>query len=162
MPASTASSRPVVLDGDLDPSRYAHLTPAGEPAAPTLAQLAHAARTLASRPADWRHVLRFDPERRWRLRLESEPWHEAWVMTWLPGQRTGMHDHGDAAAVIAVAYGELRELSRPAPGSGVAVQAIRPGQVRIWGARHVREIVNAGDAPAVSIHLYAPALPVAP
>jgi predicted metal-dependent enzyme (double-stranded beta helix superfamily) len=157
MPASTTSTRSVVLDGDLDPSRFAHLTPAATQAAPTLAQLVHRARTVAARSAEWRHLVRFDAGQRWRLRLDAEDGYEVWLMSWLPGQRTGMHDHGESAAVIAVADGELTEHS-VAPGRDTQITTIGVDQVRIWGARHVREIVNAGSVPAVSVHVYSPPL----
>jgi hypothetical protein len=32
------------------------------------------------------------------------------------------------------------------------------GSVRVFGPRHVHRIVNADTAPAVSLHVYAPAL----
>jgi hypothetical protein len=159
MPASTAASSSLTLDGDLDPSRFAHLTPPAGYTPPTLAQLAHHARTIAARPEDWRHLVRFDAGQRWRLRLRQEAGYEAWLMSWLPGQRTGMHDHGDSAAVIAVAFGELHEHTVAPNGTDTLVHVIGTDRVRIWGARNVREILNPGDAPAVSVHVYAPPVP---
>ena len=157
-PVSTASSS-LTLDGDLDPSRFAHLAPAASDAPPTLAQLAHHARTIAARPEDWRHLVRFDPAQRWRLRLHQEAGYEAWLMSWLPGQRTGMHDHGDSAAVIAVALGELHEHTTAPNGADTVVHVIGPDRVRIWGARNVREILNPTSPPAISVHVYSPPLP---
>jgi predicted metal-dependent enzyme (double-stranded beta helix superfamily) len=151
--AARGSARSVVLDGDLDPTRFAHLLPASGPVAPTLAQLTHRAREIVTR-ADWREMVRFDPAHRWRLLLHQEAAYEAWLMSWLPGQRTGWHDHGEATAVIAVAQGELREHTSAPDGVGTRVHTIGAEHVRIWGARHVREIVNASAEPAVSVHLY--------
>ena len=156
MVGKTAPPPPVVVDGDLDPSRYAHLAPPAVDTAPTLAQLAHRARSIAGRPGDWRHLVRFDAESRWRIRLHREPTYEVWLMSWLPGQRTGPHDHGDSAVVIALAAGELQEHSIPSNALVPRVHTIGIEQVRIWGARHVREIVNAGTVPAVSVHVYSP------
>jgi hypothetical protein len=159
MPSSTHPSPPAAaptLDGDLDPARYAHLAPAATTAPPTLADLVQVARQAVGTPDEWRHLVRFDPWNRWRLRLRQRDGHELWLMSWLPGQRTGFHDHGDSLAVIAVASGVLHEHSTD-PQGAPQVQAIGPDQARIWGARRVREIVNAGPDPAISVHLYAPA-----
>jgi predicted metal-dependent enzyme (double-stranded beta helix superfamily) len=157
--SATAASRPVTLDGDLDPSRFAHLRPAPTATAPTVADLVHRAREIAADPARWRHLVRYDDRNRWRLRLHHEAGYEVWLMSWLPGQRTGPHDHGDTAAVIAVVQGELQEHTRQPGTEQPRIHRIGAEHVRIWGARHVREIVNAAAAPAVSVHIHAPPLP---
>jgi hypothetical membrane protein len=35
--------------------------------------------------------------------------HEVWVISWLPGQATGFHDHGGSAGAFAVVWGTLME-----------------------------------------------------
>lgn len=160
MPSTTVSP-PATLDGDLDPSRYAHLTPAPRPdTAPTVAALTRRARQLADGLAEWRHLVHFDPDQRWRHRFAVGDGYEIWLMSWLPGQRTGQHDHGESVAVIAMASGELQEhrADPQAPDGPPLVHTLRPDQARIWAARATREIVNAAAVPAISVHVYAPAL----
>ena len=48
--------------------------------------------------ADWPFAPRFDPTQRWYQRLATADDHEAWVLTWLPGQGTDLHDHGGGGA----------------------------------------------------------------
>ena len=77
-------------------------------------RLGHLVGVIAARPASWRDIVRFDASRRWYHRLELTDDHEVWLLSWLPGQSTGFHDHGGAAGAFAVAQGELRERMVPA------------------------------------------------
>jgi Transcriptional regulatory protein, C terminal/Cysteine dioxygenase type I len=52
------------------------------------------AKDYAARPNDWPFAPRWDPSTRWYRRLESRPDREVWLLTWLPGQETDLHDHG--------------------------------------------------------------------
>jgi len=88
------------------------------------------------------------------------------LLSWLPGQRTGIHDHGGSAGVFAVADGSLREITVENPRDGL-LEGLAPtlstaeydaGQTREFDSHHVHEIVNDSDRPAVSVHVYAPAL----
>jgi len=110
-------------------------------------------------PDDWPFAPRFDPVQRWYARLAVAADHEVWLLTWLPGQSTDLHDHGGSAGAFAVLSGVLTEHT-VAPGTRPAlVPAPQPaGAVRAFGPRHVHRIVNAGDRQAVSVHAYAPAL----
>src|ERR1700729_4463489 len=90
-------------------------TPSPEPLSP--ARLALVVGAIAASPALWRPLVQFSAERRWYYRLDQsdpDPAYELWLLTWLPGQRTGFHDHGDAAGAFAVADGSLLEsTARP-------------------------------------------------
>jgi len=156
VPASTTPAR---LDGDLDPSRFAYLTPDPAGHAPSLGCLIQHARTLAARAADWAELIRFDPVRRWRHRLDLDPAelpapYQAWLLSWLPGQGTGAHDHGSAPAVFVVLCGRLDETAVSALRGRARHQSIGPGQLRYWAPRHVRELTNHESAAAVSLHVY--------
>jgi predicted metal-dependent enzyme (double-stranded beta helix superfamily) len=121
--------------------------------------LAAQALRYAHHPDDWPFAPRFDPVQRWYARLAVAADHEVWLLTWLPGQSTDLHDHGGSAGAFAVLSGVLTEHT-VVPGARPAlVPAPQPGgAVRAFGPRHVHRIVNAGDRPAVSVHAYAPAL----
>ena len=39
--------------------------------------------------------------------------YEAWLLTWLPGQSTGLHDHGGSAGAFTVLSGVVEESTLP-------------------------------------------------
>jgi Cysteine dioxygenase type I len=109
---------------------------------------------------DWAALVRYRPGERWYHRLEQGDYHEVWLLSWLPGQRTGFHDHCGSAGAFAVVQGGLREYT---PASSRAAGMPRgadftAGRVRSFGPAHVHEVVNASAGPAVSVHAYSPPL----
>jgi predicted metal-dependent enzyme (double-stranded beta helix superfamily) len=112
----------------------------------------------AAQPASWRDIVRFDAGRRWYQRLELTDDHEVWLLSWLPGQETGFHDHGEAVGAFAVAQGRLRERTVPAMRPRASNRTFAAGDVRLFGAGHVHDMVNASAGPAVSVHAYSPPL----
>lgn len=123
---------------------------AGAPFAPP--RLAERAREFARNSHEWLHRVRLDPDGRWYERIHQDTDHEIWVISWLPGQFTGFHDHGDSAGAFAVALGTLEEHR---------VRAVRPvgtGEARSFGPGYVHDVRNTSDAPAVSVHIYSPPL----
>jgi mannose-6-phosphate isomerase-like protein (cupin superfamily) len=123
-------------------------------------RLGHLVGVIAARPASWRDIVRFDASRRWYHRLELTDDYEVWLLSWLPGQSTGFHDHGGAAGAFAVAQGELRERMVPAGQVRASGRTLPAGQVRTFGAGHVHDVVNVWTEPAVSVHAYSPPLTV--
>ncbi|MFE0588997.1 cysteine dioxygenase [Micromonospora echinospora] len=113
--------------------------------------LAVARRHAASRPS-----VRFDPVERWYARLASGPDHEVWLLTWLPGQGTDLHDHGGSAGAFLVVSGTLTE--EVVSGGSLRPRPLAAGTGRRFGPRHVHRVTNRGDQPAVSLHVYRPAL----
>ena len=130
------------------------------PVGPALspARLGQIVGTVASRPDRWSEILRFGAERRWYRRLELADDHEVWLLTWLPGQGTGFHDHGHAAGAFAVARGRLSERTVAGRGHRVRHRAVPAGSVRPFGTRHVHDVINLSGEPAVSVHAYSPPL----
>jgi predicted metal-dependent enzyme (double-stranded beta helix superfamily) len=129
-------------------------------AAPALspARLGQIAGAVAARPEGWSDVLRFDPRRRWYLRLELADDYEVWLLTWLPGQSTGFHDHGNAAGAFAVARGRVTERTVAAVGHRVRHRTVPAGGIRSFGSQHVHDVINIFGEPAVSVHAYSPPL----
>jgi hypothetical protein len=111
----------------------------------------------AFRPERWRDLVRYDPARRWYHRMELTDDYEVWLLSWMPGQGTGFHDHGGSRGAFAVALGELQEQT--VRGSGLVARTATAGQARSFGARYVHHVVNNSTAPAVSVHAYSPPLP---
>jgi hypothetical protein len=113
----------------------------------------------AATPHLWPVAPRFNPVQRWYHRIAAEPDHEVWVLTWLPGQGTDLHDHGGSAGAFHVLSGSLVEdtvtAGRPARMTG---RELGEGAGRRFGSRHIHRIRNASDRPAISVHVYGPAL----
>ncbi|ARQ68016.1 cysteine dioxygenase [Streptomyces marincola] len=118
--------------------------------------LARIVRRFAARPEEWRPRVAFTSPDRFHLRLARTAAYEVWLLTWLPGQGTEIHDHGGSAGAFGVVGGALTEQTFPASGSRET--GLTAGDVRAFGTRYVHRVVNASSAPAVSIHAYAPAL----
>lgn len=139
---------------------------------PSIAGAAALARELAADPRRWRHLVRFGAgDQRWYATLPTDQPYEVWLISWLPGQRTELHDHGESLGAFAVAEGALTETTlRWAGGDGVVRRGqaglpvtrvdrfYRPGRVRAFGSDHLHQVRNDGHLPAVSVHAYAPAL----
>lgn len=114
------------------------------------------ARQYAARPDDWPVAPRFNPVQRWYYRIAEEPGYEVWLLTWLPGQHTELHDHGGSAGGFVVVQGTLTEQT--IGGGRVFTRTLLAGEGRRFGSHHVHGIANAARTPAVSLHVYGPAL----
>jgi rhodanese-related sulfurtransferase len=101
----------------------------------------------------WMDRVRLRTEDRWYERLYQGPDHDIWVISWMPGQSTGFHDHGESAGAFVVTTGVLEE-HRP----GVQPLPITQGKPRAFGAEYAHDVRNVSLAPAISIHAYSPPL----
>jgi hypothetical protein len=125
-----------------------------------LDHLATAVRYAAD-PSAWPVAPRFQASGRWYHRLAEEPGYEVWLLTWLPGQGTDLHDHGGSAGAFYVHSGMLTEDTvSTAPGRPARITAreLGEGAGRRFGDRHIHRVTNRSHRPAVSIHVYGPAL----
>ena len=122
------------------------------------ARLRELVAAVATRPESWDGLVRFGPDRRWYRRLELAGDYEIWLLSWLPGQGTGFHDHGHAAGAFAVAQGQVRERTVPAGGVRVRERTVARGGIRSFGPRYVHDVANAFAEPAVTVHAYSPPL----
>jgi rhodanese-related sulfurtransferase/mannose-6-phosphate isomerase-like protein (cupin superfamily) len=92
-------------------------------------------------------------DRRWYERLYLGSDYDIWVISWLPGQSTGFHDHGDSSGAFVLATGALEE-HRP----GEPAHVINPGETCAFGPGYAHDVRNVSLAPAISIHAYSPPL----
>ena len=121
-------------------------------------QLAAEVRRLTASPAEWVTRVRLDPEGRWYEQIHMGDTYELWLISWLPGQSTGFHDHGGANGAFGVVWGQLDEhvIAR---GASSAANPVTPGLIRSFGPRHVHDVRNsAAGSVAVSVHAYSPPL----
>lgn len=88
---------------------------------------------------------------------------QVWLLSWLPGQGTPLHDHGRSAGAFAVVRGALTERV-VTPGRrrrGPVRQAtaeLTDGRLRSFGPHYVHQVTNTADEPAISVHVYRPGL----
>jgi predicted metal-dependent enzyme (double-stranded beta helix superfamily) len=122
------------------------------------AELAELVRETAAAEHSWRPIVQFTGERRWFRRLALTTDYEVWLLSWLPGQHTGFHDHGEARGAFAVAHGELLESLAAEGRSHVRHRTAATGSVTSFGSRHLHDVSNAAAAPAISVHAYSPPL----
>ena len=122
------------------------------------ARLSQLVSSVAASPDCWHGVLRFMPGRRWFCRLDLTSDYEVWLLSWLPGQATGFHDHGDAAGAFALARGCLQERMAAVGRASVRSRLLSAPSVRSFGSAHLHDVRNTSAEPAVSVHAYSPPL----
>jgi predicted metal-dependent enzyme (double-stranded beta helix superfamily) len=119
------------------------------------------ARHYARNAQLWAVQPEFNAANRWYACLADDDDAQVWLLTWLPGQGTDLHDHGTSAGAFAVARGTLTERVVAARSREAVHQSttdLAAGRVRYFGEHHVHQVTNALTEPAVSVHVYAPAL----
>lgn len=121
----------------------------------TRSQLLRTARLFATDPALHEVVDLRSTERTWH-RLDATAHLEIWVLGWPVGSSTGWHDHLRSEGAFLTVEGELAEQSWS--GAGVDDRYLWEGEGRSFGARHIHNVSNLGDRPALSVHVYSPAL----
>ncbi|WP_078990991.1 cysteine dioxygenase [Streptomyces sp. XY413] len=127
------------------------LQPAREHPA-TVAEFVGLARSIAEDRASWEHLVRYDATTRWYHRLRTGPGYEVWLLSWVPGQGSGLHDHGASSGVLTVLEGELTEHT----SRGRLTH--RAGGQRVFAPGYAHEVVNDTLDGAVSLHVYFPGL----
>jgi predicted metal-dependent enzyme (double-stranded beta helix superfamily) len=120
-------------------------------------ELERIASDIAEREDIWLPLVRLDPDRRrYELVYEDERM-DAWVLSWMPGQGTGFHDHYISGVGIAVAAGGVREDLLVYRGDDIALH-LRAGDSRRGGPGYIHRVRHDAGEPAVTIHVYSPRL----
>ncbi|MFF0479460.1 cysteine dioxygenase [Streptomyces sp. NPDC004284] len=118
----------------------------------TVAEFAGLARSIAGDRSQWAPYVEYDATTRWYHRLRTGPGYEVWLLSWVPGQGSGLHDHGLSSGVLTVLEGELTERTDR------GARTLTPGGERVFAPGYVHEVVNDSLEPAVSLHVYFPGL----
>lgn len=105
-------------------------------------------------------------EERWFTRIHGDDELDVWLISWVPGQATELHDHGGSLGALTVLSGSLNEfrwdggrLRRRRLDAGD--QAGFPlGWVHdvVWAPRPVSEQAAITVQPTLSVHAYSPPL----
>lgn len=133
-----------------DPLAFPHLARTDVPHHPTtVAGYAQLVREIAADRDRWAPLVRYDALTRWYARLETGPGYEVWLLSWLPGQSSGFHDHGQSSGVMTVVQGELVERSLSQAGEGS--RTLRPGGQRVFSsATCTRSSTPPSNRPSAS------------
>lgn len=108
------------------------------------------ARQYAEDRSRWAHLLRYDPDERYTALVHHTSEEEVWLMSWLPGQSTDLHDHGQATGAFTIVTGELVEhVLRDG-----STNSLRAGQSRVFAPGYAHQVRNESSDPAVSLHVY--------
>lgn len=121
-------------------------------------ELSRIATQLVGEPSLWWPRVRYKASDRFYTRVCAGDSFEAWLLTWLPGQSTGLHDHGGSSGAFVVVKGALTETTVSPNGADEVVRILTHPRVRTFGEAHVHDVANRGRIPAISLHVYAPAL----
>ncbi|GAB3971559.1 cysteine dioxygenase [Streptomyces sparsus] len=144
----------VEIAGDL--LAIPHLLPPAPAHPSTVSGFAGLARAVAADRDSWAPLVRYDATTRWYHRLRTGPGYEVWLLSWVPGQRSGLHDHGASSGVLTVLQGRLTERT------AATSRELATGSQRVFGPGYAHEIVNDTLEPAVSLHVYSPGLTTMP
>lgn len=122
-----------------------------------LSQLRGLVKSIAGQPELWVPLAVVDPaRRRYRLIYEDERI-DVWVLSWMPGQGTGFHDHDNSSVALMCVQGAIleKQLRLPTGSSNVNMS---PGTVRTGGPGYIHSVTHLEGQPAVSLHAYSPPL----
>ena len=118
---------------------------------------------LAANSEGWLALIEYRSDTRWYRLLERTAQHEVWLLSWLPGQGTDLHDHGPASGAFAIAAGTLTErvvAIKPGRSPVDVTRTLALGSSSAFGPHYVHQVTNTGTVAAVSVHVYTPALTV--
>lgn len=116
-------------------------------------------RAVAGRADLWRPLIVIDRDRRRYELLYEDDWVDIWVLSWMPGQRTGFHDHDRSGVGLCCAQGALDEGMLVLGASAEPVR-LTPGTSRNGAGGYIHSVAHVEGEPAVSIHAYSPPLMV--
>ena len=128
-----------------------------EPGTLSTGALEELVRRLADRPDLWQPLVVVDRERRRYELLYEDGRVDIWVLSWMPGQLTGFHDHDRSAVGLVCVRGELDERSLAVATEPETVR-MAPGTSRSGPGGYIHAVSHRAGEPAVSIHAYSPPL----
>ena len=120
-------------------------------------ELEEIARRIAARTDIWEPLAHCDLERsRYELVYEDDRM-DAWILSWMPGQGTGFHDHYISGVGLCVASGCVQEDLMVYGGEHQS-HRLRAGDSRQGGPGYIHRVTHDEGRPAVTVHVYSPRL----
>jgi predicted metal-dependent enzyme (double-stranded beta helix superfamily) len=121
------------------------------------AELEDVATRIAADASIWAPLAHTDTERRRYELIYEDDRMDAWVLSWMPGQGTGFHDHYISSVGLCVAQGGVRE-DQMIYGKEPLERHLRPGDSRNGNPSYIHRVTYEEGEPAVTIHVYSPRL----
>ncbi len=120
-------------------------------------ELEQVAREISARPELWEPLTHADPERRRYELLFEDDRMDAWVLSWMPDQATGFHDHYISSLGLCIAQGCVRE-DQIRYGAAPVERQLSAGDSRHGDPSYIHRVRHRDGIPAVTIHVYSPRL----
>jgi predicted metal-dependent enzyme (double-stranded beta helix superfamily) len=112
---------------------------------------------LAARKDLWEPLVISDRRRRRYRLLYEDPRLDVWVLSWMPGQSTGFHDHGASSVALAALQGSVLERQMRL-GLADVERVLAPGRFQSAPGGYIHSVAHAAGQPAVTLHAYSPPL----
>ena len=123
----------------------------------TPVELEDVARGLAARTDLWEPLVHDDAtHRRYELVYEDDRM-DAWILSWMPGQGTGFHDHYISGLGLCVARGCVQE-DLIVYGAAHQSRTLETSDTRKGGPGYIHRVSHGDGLPAVTVHVYSPRL----
>ena len=119
------------------------------------------AEQIARDRGSWAPLVRHDSTERQYVPMHRDPHLEVWLLSWSNEQETGLHDHDLSSGAVHVCRGELVEDRLESVDRLLRRSSTRrvEGETFDFNSSHVHCLSHPpGAPPAVSIHVYSPAL----
>jgi predicted metal-dependent enzyme (double-stranded beta helix superfamily) len=113
---------------------------------------------IAARPDLWEPLIIEDRDHRRYHLLYDDHRIDIWVLSWMPGQRTGFHDHDISGVGLVCVRGALDEGLLVLGGGAAEPIRMTPGVSRNGPGGYIHSVAHVEGEPAVSIHAYSPPL----
>ena len=120
-------------------------------------ELEAVARKIAARTDLWEPLVHSDADRRRYELVYEDDRMDAWILSWMPGQGTGFHDHYISGVGLCVASGGVREDLMVYGGEHQS-HRLRAGETRQGGPGYIHRVSHDEGQPAVTVHVYSPRL----
>jgi len=97
-------------------------------------------------------------DNRWFARIHGDERLDIWLISWVPGHATELHDHGDSLGALTVLSGALDEYHWD--GTKLAQRRLDAGDQASFSRGWVHDVVWAPSrrSPTLSVHAYSPPL----
>lgn len=97
-------------------------------------------------------------DRRWYTRLHADDDLDAWLISWVPGHFTELHDHAGSLGALTVLSGTLVEHRWD--GTALRPRRLAAGDQAAFPLGWVHDVCGTADGPppTLSVHAYSPPL----
>lgn len=96
------------------------------------------------------------PDSRWFTRLHADDELDVWLISWVSGHATELHDHGGSLGALTVVSGTLHEYRWA--GEALRLRRLDAGDQAAFPLGWVHDVECAPGDAGLSVHAYSPPL----